>query len=114
MERRSKAVLITGCSSGIGRATAERLLTSSWTVYATARKPESLVDLADRGAKTLVLDVTDEDSMAAAVADVEDAEGAVDVLVNNAGYSLSGAIETMPMDKVRHQFLKQMSSDSSG
>ena len=62
------------------------------------------MDLAALGAKTLALDVTDEDSMAAAVADIEVSEGAVGVLINNAGYSLSGAIETMPMEKVRHQF----------
>ena len=63
----SKAVLITGCSTGIGRATAGRLARSGWTVYATARRPESIADLAQAGCKTLALDVTDEDSMRAAV-----------------------------------------------
>ena len=100
----SKAVLITGCSSGIGHATAQRLLQERWTVYATARGPETLADLAARGAKTLALDVTDEASMAAAVSAVTDAEGAVGVLINNAGYSQSGAVETVPMDQVRRQF----------
>jgi NAD(P)-dependent dehydrogenase (short-subunit alcohol dehydrogenase family) len=100
----SRAVLITGCSSGIGRATAERLLEDGWTVYATARRPESIADLADRGATTLGLDVTDEDSMIAAVQRVCDAEGAVGVLINNAGYSQSGALETVPIDQVRRQF----------
>ncbi len=100
----SKAVLITGCSTGIGRATAQRLATHGWTVYATARRPESIADLQDAGCRTLALDVTDEDSMQAAVRAVEDAEGAVGVLVNNAGYSQGGPIEQVPMDAVRRQF----------
>ena len=104
MAERSEAVLITGCSSGIGRATALRLARSGWTVYASARRPETLVDLAEAGCRTLALDVTDEQSMSAAVAGVEQAEGAVGVLINNAGYSQSGAIETVPMDAVRRQF----------
>src|SRR3954463_11835544 len=95
----SKAVLITGCSSGIGRATAERLVTRGWTVYATARRPETLAALQAAGCRTLALDVTDEASMRQAVAAVEDAEGAVGVLVNNAGYSQSGAIESVPMER---------------
>jgi NAD(P)-dependent dehydrogenase (short-subunit alcohol dehydrogenase family) len=101
---RSKAVLITGCASGIGRATARRLAESGWTVYATARRPEALAELAALGCKTLALDVTDERSMRAAVAAVEVAEGAVGVLVNNAGYSQSGAVETVPLELVRRQF----------
>jgi NAD(P)-dependent dehydrogenase (short-subunit alcohol dehydrogenase family) len=100
----SRAVLITGCSSGIGRATAQRLAGSGWTVYATARRPESIADLEAAGCRTLALDVTDEGSMAAAVRTVEEAEGAVGVLVNNAGYSQSGAVESVPMEAVRRQF----------
>jgi NAD(P)-dependent dehydrogenase (short-subunit alcohol dehydrogenase family) len=104
MAEASKAVLITGCSSGIGHATAEHLAARGWTVYASARRTESIEDLAERGCRTLSVDVTDEDSMRAAVAAVEDAEGAVGVLVNNAGYSQSGAIETLPVDRLRAQF----------
>ncbi len=100
----SKAVLITGCSSGIGRATATRLASNGWTVYATARRPESIADLERGGARTLALDVCDERSMAAAVEHVEAAHGAVGVLVNNAGYSQSGAIEEVPLDFVRREF----------
>ncbi|HEY2142460.1 MAG TPA: oxidoreductase [Solirubrobacteraceae bacterium] len=100
----SKAALITGCSSGIGRATALRLARSDWTVYASARRPESIADLAEAGCHTLALDVTDEQSMRAAVDTVEQAQGAVGVLVNNAGYSQSGAIETVPLEAVRRQF----------
>jgi NAD(P)-dependent dehydrogenase (short-subunit alcohol dehydrogenase family) len=100
----SKAVLITGCSSGIGHATAERLADRGWTVYATARKPESIEDLEGKGCRVLALDVTDDDSMRAAVAEVEEREGAVGVLVNNAGYSLSGAVESLSMEDLRTQF----------
>src|SRR5438128_10389164 len=100
----SKAVLITGCSTGIGRATAEHLAGKGWTVYATARRPESIADLEAKGCKLLALDVNDEASMAAAVSAVEQAEGAVGVLVNNAGYSQSGAIEEVPLEQVRRQF----------
>ena len=100
----SKAVLITGCSSGIGEATARRLANGGWTVYATARRLEAIEHLKDAGCRTLALDVTDEASMRAAVDEVQRAEGAVGVLVNNAGYSQGGAIEQVPMEAVRAQF----------
>src|SRR5262245_17245934 len=100
----SKAVLITGCSTGIGRATAEHLAAKGWTVYATARKPDTIRDLAQKGCKTLALDVCDEGSMRAAVDTVERAEGAVGVLVNNAGYGQEGVFEEVPMAEVRRQF----------
>jgi NAD(P)-dependent dehydrogenase (short-subunit alcohol dehydrogenase family) len=104
MSEPSKAVLITGCSSGIGRASALQLVRSGWRVYATARREEAIADLKDAGCDTLALDVTDERSMRAAVDAVERAEGAVGVLINNAGYSQSGAIETVPLEAVRRQF----------
>ncbi len=97
-------VLITGCSTGIGRATAEHLAERGHTVYATARRPESIQDLEAKGCRTLALDVTDEQSMAAAVKAVEDAEGSVGALVNNAGYSQSGAVESVDLSEVRSQF----------
>ena len=100
----SEAVLITGCSSGIGRATAERLAADGWKVYATARKPESISDLKEKGCETLALDVTDEQSMSAAVDAVTQAEGAIGVLITTAGYSQSGAVEAVPIDEVRRQF----------
>lgn len=100
----SKAVLITGCSTGIGHATALRLVKAGHTVYATARRVESLADLQAAGAHTLALDVNDEASMTAAVRRVVDEQGAVGVLINNAGYSQSGALETLSMDDLRRQF----------
>ena len=98
------AVLITGCSSGIGHETARRLAAKGLTVYATARRPEPLGELAEAGCETLALDVTDEASMKAAVDAVERAHGTVGALVNNAGYSQSGALETLPMERLRAQF----------
>jgi NAD(P)-dependent dehydrogenase (short-subunit alcohol dehydrogenase family) len=100
----SRAVLITGCSSGIGHATAERLARAGHTVYATARRQEAIADLEEAGCTTLALDVADEASMSAAVERVVAEQGAVGVLVNNAGYSQSGAIETVPLSDVRRQF----------
>jgi NAD(P)-dependent dehydrogenase (short-subunit alcohol dehydrogenase family) len=100
----SRAILITGCSSGIGRATAERLARAGWPVYATARRVDSIRDLEAVGCRILPLDVTDERSMQAAVAAVEGTHGAVGVLVNNAGYSQSGAVEEVPIEAARKQF----------
>ncbi len=104
MTDRTRTVLITGCSSGIGEATAARLARTGWSVYATARKPETLSDLAAAGCRTLALDVTSEASMSAAVDTVLNESGRIDALVNNAGYSQSGAVETLDLDDVRRQF----------
>src|SRR3954471_2810918 len=101
---RSRAVIVTGCSSGIGEATAAHLAATGWPVYATARRPETLTGLEAMGCRALALDVADEESMAAAVAAVEAEHGAVGVLVNNAGYSQSGAVESVAPDRLRAQF----------
>lgn len=100
----SKVVLITGCSSGIGQATAKYLVSRGHQVVATARKVKDLGELKAAGCDVLALDVNDEASMAAAVRTIEAKYGAIGVLVNNAGYSQSGAIETVPLEKVRAQF----------
>jgi NAD(P)-dependent dehydrogenase (short-subunit alcohol dehydrogenase family) len=103
-EAPSRAVLITGCSTGIGRASALRLARAGYPVYATARRLETVKDLADQGCTTLSLDVCDEASIGAAVETVEQREGAVGVLVNNAGYGSEGPFEEIPMEEVRRQF----------
>ena len=97
-------VLITGCSSGIGRASAQRFVAAGHTVYATARRVDALDALAAIGCHTLALDVTDEASMERAVRAIEQQHGAVDVLVNNAGYGQQGALEETPIDRYRAQF----------
>lgn len=91
-------VLITGCSTGIGRATAIELQGRGHHVVATARRLESIEDL-DVTAR-LHLDVTDEESILAAV----NAIGEIDVLVNNAGFEVSGPVETTPLHEVRRMF----------
>jgi NAD(P)-dependent dehydrogenase (short-subunit alcohol dehydrogenase family) len=94
----SKIALVTGCSTGIGRATAVELTKQGYDVVATARRPEQIKDL--DVAQTLALDVDDDTSVANAVAAV----GAVDVLVNNAGFGIDGAVETVPLADVRRVF----------
>src|SRR4029077_5762306 len=97
-------VLITGCSSGIGRAAALSLHQAGFTGYATARATRALTDLSARGLRTLALDVTDEESMTTAVAAVEADAGAVAVVINNAGFGLYGPVEQLPMAEIRRQF----------
>jgi NADP-dependent 3-hydroxy acid dehydrogenase YdfG len=100
----AEVVLITGCSSGIGEAAAAELASAGHIVYASARKPETLTALAAAGCRTLALDVTDEQSMIDAVRTIEAEHGAVDVLINNAGYGQYGPIEQVGLDDVRRQF----------
>ena len=97
--------LVTGCSTGLGRALAEVLIERGERVFATARKLEDLTDLVEghENATALQLDVTKPDEIAVAVAAVE-AAGGVDVLVNNAGYGLLVAIEEADEDAYRAQF----------
>jgi NADP-dependent 3-hydroxy acid dehydrogenase YdfG len=104
MSTAAKVVLITGCSSGIGKATALAFVQAGYITYATARKPETLDELRTRGCSTLQLDVTDETSMMEAVKTIESKHSAVDILVNNAGYGLNGPVEELEMNSVRHEF----------
>ena len=101
---RHDPVLISGCSSGIGAATAETLVRAGHTVYATARRTETLAGLEALGCHALVLDVTSEDSMIAAVKAVEADHGKVGTLINNAGFGEYGPIEEADLDRVRTMF----------
>ncbi|WP_135663886.1 SDR family oxidoreductase [Halorhabdus rudnickae] len=96
--------LITGCSSGIGRASAERFLEEDWTVYASARDTDDIADLADAGAKTAALDVTNARAVERVVDRIVDEQGRIDCLVNNAGYGQFGPCEDVPTDAVADQF----------
>jgi NAD(P)-dependent dehydrogenase (short-subunit alcohol dehydrogenase family) len=99
-----KTVLITGCSSGIGRATALAFLDEEWEVYATARNPADIETLGDRGCDISTLDVTDEDDIDRVVSRIVDEHGRIDCLVNNAGYAQFGPVEDVPTDRVHAQF----------
>ena len=98
-----KVILITGASSGIGFDAAQTLARQGDRVYAAARRMERMEPLKADGVLPLQLDVTDEASMQAAVRTILEAEGRIDVLVNNAGYGYFGAIENVPMEEARRQ-----------
>jgi len=99
-----KVVLITGCSSGIGRALAEAMRDHSYEIFATARKPETLKDLLGEHLHALALDVTDLQSIKSAVEEIIRLAGRVDILVNNAGFGLIGPVAELSLDKLRLQF----------
>ena len=97
-----KVILITGCSTGIGRDLAVRLSQAGYCVAATARKIETLEDLP--AALKLSLDVTQPDSVYGIVAQTMERFGQIDVLINNAGYALRGALEEVPVEEVQQMF----------
>ncbi|WP_182013159.1 SDR family NAD(P)-dependent oxidoreductase [Haloquadratum walsbyi] len=99
-----QTVLITGCSSGIGRAAAHMFLEADWRVYATARNPADIETLGERGCQIATLDVTDGDDIDRVVDRIEDESGSVSCLVNNAGFGQFGAIEDIPTSQVHRQF----------
>nr|WP_221377617.1 oxidoreductase [Actinoplanes polyasparticus] len=99
-----KTVLVTGASSGMGKATAERLLADGHTVYAVARREERMRDLAGLGAVVVAVDVTDERDLVKLVERITAERGGVDVLVNNAGFGLYGAMEDITLEEARYQF----------
>jgi len=97
-------VLITGASAGIGAATAELLLARGWRVIAAARRVESMAHLVPLGAEVLGLDVADAAARQRLAAEISDRFGAVDAVVNNAGYGEIGPLETMPLERARAMF----------
>jgi NAD(P)-dependent dehydrogenase (short-subunit alcohol dehydrogenase family) len=99
-----KIALVTGASSGIGEATARRLLADGYKVFVAARRVDRMANLASLGATLLPLDLTDDASIVAAVATIKSTAGRLDVLVNNAGYGSYGALEDVPLDEARRQF----------
>ena len=101
--KNNKVILLTGASSGIGYDTAVALAQQGHKVYAAARRVERMEPLRQYGIVPLKMDVTDEASMKEGVNTLLDAEGRIDVLINNAGYGYFGAVENVPMDDARNQ-----------
>lgn len=99
-----KTVVITGCSSGIGRATARAFLDDGWQVYATARDSTDINDLGEAGCETVALDVTDDGQIREVVSTIVDESGAIRCLVNNAGYGQHGPLEDVEVDLLHRQF----------
>lgn len=101
----NKTVFVTGCSSGIGLATAEMLRENGWTVFPTARKSADLESLREAGFDAVELDVASSESVESAVAIVlEKTGGQLGAVVNNAGFGMPGAIEDLTRDAMRYQF----------
>lgn len=100
----AKVALVTGASSGIGKATALRLKALGFTVYAAARHTVRMRALESAGIHVLSMDVTDDASMSQGVAEIMARSGRIDVLVNNAGYGSYGSVEEVPLSEARAQF----------
>ncbi|VDG21047.1 short chain dehydrogenase/reductase family oxidoreductase [Lactobacillus plantarum subsp. plantarum ST-III] [Lactiplantibacillus mudanjiangensis] len=99
-----RVILITGASSGIGKATALKLKAQGNIVYGAARRVEKMTDLAAAGVHVLKLDVTDEQTLVVAVATIKAEQQRLDVLINNAGYGSYGALEDVPLAEGEYQF----------
>ncbi len=99
-----RSVLITGASSGIGLATAHQLLDRGWRVFAAARRLDAMEALRSHGAEVLPLDLADQDSREQLADAIGRRVGALDALVNNAGYGETGPVETMPIERARAMF----------
>lgn len=99
-----KTALVTGASSGMGKAIAQRLIQDGYQVYVAARGVDKMADLVRLGAKPLRMDVANDEEIVAGVETILAQTGGVDVLVNNAGFGLYGPIEEISMDEARYQF----------
>jgi len=99
----NKVVLITGASAGIGKATAKELANKGYMVYGAARKLDKMKDLKDLGVNILSMDVTDEKSVSDGIEKIYDAQGRIDILINNAGFGSYGAIEEVSLTDAKYQ-----------
>jgi NAD(P)-dependent dehydrogenase (short-subunit alcohol dehydrogenase family) len=103
-DKTQRVALVTGASSGIGKATALALVKEGYVVYPVARRVEIMDDLKQLGCIPIRMDVTKEEDVIAVVEQIARDHGGVDILVNNAGLSVYGSVEETPVDKARYQF----------
>ena len=101
---RSKVILITGASSGIGKDTALSLIKEGHIVYGAARRLEMMQDIVQAGGHAIKMDILNNEDVDKAVDRVISEHKRIDVLVNNAGYGLWGAVETISIDEAKRQF----------
>ena len=99
-----KVIIITGTSSGIGKATAQQLIKEGHTVYGVARRVEKMQDLVKAGGHAVGIDVTNHEQVHTEVKKIIDKEGRVDILLNNAGYAIWGAVEDVSYKEAKRQF----------
>ncbi len=100
----TQTVLITGASSGIGKAAARDLSQAGFKVYAVARRLEQMQELTAHGVTTLKMDITSDDDIDQVISQIAEETGGVDILVNNAGFATQGPVEEMPMEDARAMF----------
>lgn len=99
-----KVILVTGASSGIGKATALQLIKEGHMVYGFARRLEKMQDLIEAGGRAMVLDVTHHEAVKTSIQKVLEEQGRIDVLVNNAGFAIWGPIEETSYEDAKRQF----------
>lgn len=99
-----KVILVTGASSGIGKATALQLIKEGHVVYGAARRLDQMKDLEEAGGYAIQMDILDEKQIQVAVDLIIEKQGGIDVLVNNAGYAVYGSVEDITIDEARRQF----------
>lgn len=99
-----KVIIVTGASSGIGKATALQLIKEGHQVYGAARRINHMKELEEAGGNAIALDITDHEMVQKEVQKIIDTEGRIDVLVNNAGYAVYGPVEEISYEQAKQQF----------
>lgn len=102
--KNNKVILVTGASSGLGKDFARQLIKEGHTVYAAARREEKMNDLKQEGCIPIKMDITEEQSVQNVVNIIQEKHGALDVLINNAGFGMYGAMEDTTIEDARYQF----------
>ncbi|MBL7940578.1 MAG: SDR family NAD(P)-dependent oxidoreductase [Flavobacteriales bacterium] len=100
----NQVILITGASSGLGKAFALKLIEAGHTVYGAARRIDRMKDIEQAGGHSIAMDMSDDAAMVRAVERIVGEQGRIDVLINNAGYGTYGSVEETPIEEARQQF----------